>query len=592
MAAAQALFYSRTDLSRSQLVQLVAGVFPNAADLDRIEFGEEEGGTADRELAIPFLADMDEVVVDAAELRLAARELQQDVTGYSVTAISSGDDQGVVLALDTPARLAKVVLDAPDAPPPTAHLVVRSAQPRQGGGFSFGPPIFAHPPFALPSKLYDPVLGGLTVTPVSGKGLQVAFPATPGSGWLFQYATGNDPTTLTPIPFASSVRRVVIEAAPRGLTVLVAGRDGAPDTVLWSYANALLPDVGTQVVSFTPVAQKRLAAALAAVGAGAADVTLPVPLRFSSSSGGLVGIEARTLQAHYVVHPLGPAPTTVSLAGGWTPLDLSAPGLRPSGGELRIVAKHRGHVLNDGSPVPPVAAPSAGVRVDSGRWAAVAASFAPAAGAAPGSPLPLVAVRVPLEVTAPAEAALELRADAAGTPGAVLAPPVVRRLQPGGDPWVTFEPAEPLPLPAGTVPVWVSLRTTKGEVRWFAGPPGNARISADSGATWGEVDALLLPTAAPLVQLFHAVPDPPPAPAVQLQLGEESLGEIAFGEPHGRDPREFATATTDVPQPVLDALARGSGPGRVTTRVLVFSRAVVDLVVSTWSLDYDPAGAS
>jgi hypothetical protein len=584
MAVAEALFYPPSELSRSQLVQLVAGLLATSVDLDAIEFDDEAGGSADRELAIRFLPDMDEVVVDAAELRLAARPLQLEITRYTVKA-NPGGEQGIALVLDQPARLAKVVIDAPDPPLDKAHLVVRSAQ--QGG---FGPPIFADPPFSLGSPMYKPVLGGLTVTSVAGGGLQIELPSVQGSGWLLQYATGDDATSLQPQPFAPSVRRVVVDAAPRGLTLVVPGENGVPDTVLWSFANALLPDAGTQVVSFTPVAQKRLASALGAVGADAADVTLPVPLRFSASSPGKVGIEAKTLEAHYVVYPLGKAPTTVSLAGGWTPLALAAPALRPACGELRLAAKHKGRVLNDGSPVPPVAAPSAGIRVDLAHWAAAGASFAPAKGAAAGSLLPLVAVRVALEATAPAEVALEIRADAAGTPGEVHGPPVVRQLQAGADPWTTFELAQPLPLATGGAPVWVSLRTTKGEVRWYTGPPGTARISGDSGSTWGEADALLLPAAAPLVQLFHAVEEPLAPPSIQLQLGERALGELELTGPDGRDPHEFAGASTAVPQAVLDALANAQGDGRVTTEVLLFSRAVVDLVVSTLTLEYDPSG--
>jgi hypothetical protein len=63
---------------------------------------------------------------------------------------------------------------------------------------------------------------------------------------------------------------------------------------------------------------------------------------------------------------------------------------------------------------------------------------------------------------------------------------------------------------------------------------------------------------------------------------------MAGPDPH--DPHQFASASADVPAAVLDAIANASGSGRVTTRVLVFSRAVVDLVVPAFTLDYDPAG--
>jgi hypothetical protein len=589
---AQALFYPHA-LPRAQLLQLVAGILDETIDLDVVSFTGEHGGAENRELAIPFLPDMDEVVVDAAELQLTARKLELDASFHAST--GTGDEVGLIVWFDTPVRLAKVVIDAPTFNPPLTdlHVVVRSAEPKEGGGFTFGPPIFADPEFFLESPLYGPILGGLDATPVAGGRIQLRFArTTSGSGWLIQYATGTDATKLHPQAFSSTVRTVTVEAAMKNLTLSVPGDEATPDTVLWNYANALLPDVGRQVVSFTPVAQKQLAAALAAVGEAAENVTLPVALRFSAESGGKVAIESKTLSAHYRVRPLGESPTTVSLAGGWTPLHLLAPAARrPQGGKLHLVAKHLGRALNDGSPVPPVAPPSAGVRVDAGHWAAAAAPFAPLAGAAEASTLPLVAVRVPLHVAADAEAVLELRGDAAGAPGPVLAPPVVRQLEPGGESWVSFELATPLDHETGGAPLWVALHTTRGELHWFAAGSGTAKISADDGATWGEVDPLLLAAASPVVQLFHLLPQPPAAPVLQVQLGEAPIGTITLAGPDPADPQEFSTASATVPAALLDSIGLTTGAGRVPTDVLLFSRAVLDLTVATLDLDYNPHGA-
>ena len=596
--ATKALFYPRALLSKGQLVQLTLGTLGPLPDLDLdvVAFDAETGGSADRELAIGLLPDMDEVVVDAAELQFQARSFVQEIDGYSVTNGPAGADAGIVLALDTPAALQKVVIDTPaQVMRPTAGghtLVVRSAEPGPGG-FSFGPPIFAAPPFALPSPMYDPILGGMSVSAVAGNRTQLTFPGTTGSAWLIQLALGDEATKLSPVAFAPAVHSVTIDAAARDLTLVVPGSGGADDTLLWSNANALTPASGTQVATFTPVAQKQLSAALRAAGPG--DVTLPIALRFSASARGRIGITGRTLQAHYRVHPLAATPAQAALRGGWTPLALSIPAARrPARGALQLTARHLGRALNDASPVPPPALPSSGVRVDGGRTIAVPAAFAPRASQAAGDALGLVSVSVPLRALGDAEVGLELRADAGGGPGAILAPAVVRRLVAGVATWVAFDLDAELALATGGAPLWVSLRMTQGALHWFGDHAGegvgSARLSADGGQTWGDVDPLLAPPATPLVQLFHA--EPPSAPELALRIGDELLPPLTLTGPVPEDPTEFRLAATALGAPLLDALGAAPGSGRVARELLVFARAVIDVTIAGLTLDYDPPGGA
>jgi hypothetical protein len=597
---ASTLFYPRHAATQAMLAGLIRGSAAPDPDLDVVQFDAETGGSSDRDLAVPLLPDMDEVVVARAELQFAARRIEQSVTGYRVTA-SSGKDVGLVLSLDQPARIAKLVLAAPAITVPavippghTQRLVVRSAEPGKAGGVTFGPPVFAFPAFKLPSDLYGPVLGGLDVVTLQGGDVMLRFPDTLGSGWLIQYAYGSEATNLAPVAFTSSVHSVTIAAAMRGLSLTAVGETPARDTILWSSANALTPDGGVQVASFTPVAQKQLAAALAA----ADGVTLPMALRFTAQSGGRVAIAAKTLEATYRVYPLGRDPVKLALTGDWGTLALRAPAARrPQSGKLRLVARHLGRELNGGSPPPPLTPPAAGVRVAAGRRVAAVASLAPRAGDAPGAALELVAVSVALEPVGAAEVVLEVRADAAGAPGAAQGAPVVRQCAPGDPLWVSFELAAALALapPADGVPLWISLRTTKGEVRWFAGDGGTARASADDGQTWGEVDPLLMARTAPLVQLFHATGPPaqsPPPPLLELCIGAQPIGQIAFGGPAGSSSHEFANASTVVDGALLAALGTTTGAGRAATDVRVFSRAVVELTVAEMTLDYDPLGGS
>jgi hypothetical protein len=576
---ATALFYPRA-LVRTQLLQLVAGVLDDPS-LDVVQF-DVSGGSAERDLAIPFLPAMDEVVVSDASLELEARPLEvelpsSDYTVSKPTGVDAG--KGVIVRLKRPGRLTRLVVDdLALAPTVQAHVVVRSAEPNA----AVGPPIFAQPPFALESTMYGPVLGGLTATPVSGGKLQLTFPQTSGSGWLIQFATGDEATKLAALGYDGSVSSVRVAAAPTNLTLVVVGDGDGQDTTLWSYANALLPELGVQSIAFAPVAQKQLAAALAR----AADVTLPLQLRFHSDTGGKIGIRSKTLAAQYLVRPLGPDPVQRRLGGAWSTLRLDAPAARrPAKSELQLTARHLGRALNDGSPLPPTELPAAGVRVDRSSWAATAARFE----SADGGDLSLVAVQVPLEATAEAEVSLEVRASAAGAPAAPLGPPVVRQLDGGTRDWVEFELAQPLTLATGGDGYWASLRTTKGEVRWFASGAGAARVSIDQGETWGEVDPTLLDASAPLALLFHAVPPPFPPPQIALQLGASPAGEVTpAGPAPGDDPASFTLAAGALPPAVLDALARTSGTGRAPTDMLVFSRAACDLTVESLTLLYDP----
>ncbi len=426
------------------------------------------------------------------------------------------------------------------------------------------------------------------MTAADGGKLQLDFPATAGSAWLIQFASGDEATTLAALDFTSTIRSVRVAAGPTNLTLVVPGEDGADDTVLWSYANVLLPEVGDQDVVFAPVAQKQLAGALEKAVAG--DVTLPLPLRFHSDTGGKIGIRTKELAAEYLVRPLGPDPVQRPLGGAWSSLVLDAPaGRRPARSELQLTARHLGRALNDGSPLPPTTLPSAGVRVDPANWAATAVRFEAPGGTGAGEQLPLVAVQVPLEATAAAEVSLEVRSPAAGAPGAALGPPVVTQLEPGTRAWIEFRLSQPLPLATGGDGYWISLRTTQGAARWFAAGAGAGRVSVDGGETWGEVDPTLLEPAAPLALLFHAVPPPLPAPRLELQLGEAPAGELAPSEPAG-DPATFALPATALPAPVLDALGHTVGSGRVPTELLVFSRAACELTVESLTLLYDPAG--
>lgn len=595
------LFYP-VGLAPQQLLRVVLGlVDAETLGHDVISFDDEDGGTADRELAIPFLAGMDEVVVDAAELRLRAVSTEREIDGWSLIDRASGADAGTIVKLSVPGRLSSITLDKPSQwPGPNTdeqrlRVVVRPAEPN-GSGFELGPPIFATPSFGLPSPLYDPVLGGMGVTEVAGGRLRLAFPDVAGVAWLIQVARGDEATKLTALEQTTTIRAVTVSAATRELTLVVPSADGDPqgDVLLWSYPNAFLRDVGEQIVSFAPVAQKRLTAGL---GAGGEAPTLPIPLRFSSAAGGRFAVTRRTLTAHYEVRPLPPG-QKLRLGGSWIPLPLSAPaGRRPGSGAARAVVRHLGRELNAGSPTPPLALPASGVRVDAERWAASRLHVQPVAdpegalgpGAGAGEPVLLCSARVLVGAYEGAEVALELRADAAGSPGSLLGAPLVAQLAPGTSGWVELELPTPRPVEPG--PLWIALRTTRGELHWHAEGDGSARISIDRGETWGEVDPLLIAPAEPLAQLFQLVPTPLPRPRLVLQLGETLVASDLLAAAERSGPAEFVLELLELPAAVLDAIGATTGTARVDTVLSLFSTAVADLTLERVALSYDRFGA-
>ena len=593
--SAEALFYPAA-LSKVELLSLATRRNLEPV-VDVIEFADEAGGEIVRELAVPFIAGMDEVQVDEAQLRIRADPKRLDISAYEVQASSSpADDVGVIVALPKPARLLAVELvttfpssTAADVAHAHFRAVVRPAT-RTDTGFEFGPPIFAARDFPAPGPMFGRVLSGMGMRDLGGGRREITFGGVLGEAWLFQFAVGSEPTELRVVPYTASVARVTVDAAVRDLAITLAS-DAEP-IQLWSHPDLLLPDVGVQDVSFTPAAQTHLDARLAAAAAEVPPpVTLAVPLTFSSTSGGGVGVVTRTLNARYVVRPLGAEPTTLRLGGAPTPLPLRAPAARrpgQSGG--RLVAKHLGRELNDGSPEPPAERPGGGLRVDVERWVAARVAFEPLAGGSAGDVLSLASARAFVDTAGASELVLEIRSEVAGLPGPTVSTTVVRQLEAGFAGWLEFEPPAPVPAVAGAAPLWVCLRATRGEAHWFGdGIAGDVRLSTDRAATWSPVDPLLRPAGGLLVQLFHAVTNPS-TPRVRLVAGATTLAADLLAGATATGEAEFAVDALSLPGGVADRLAASHGEGTVVTELALTSRAVVDLTFDGLTLLYSPIG--
>jgi hypothetical protein len=227
--------------------------------------------------------------------------------------------------------------------------------------------------------------------------------------------------------------------------------------------------------------------------------------------------------------------------------------------------------------------------VDGERWAAARVVVEPVAGAPPGARIPVAAVSVLVEADAGAELAIELRPDLAGSPGPPLPAPLVHQFETLVRGWVELAPAEPLELLPG--PHWVTMRATRGVLRWFAAGSGSARVSVDRGETWGDVDPRLVASEAPVAQLYHALPALPaplPRPELTAQVGDVLVAADLLGGAVRTDAREFVLEQLELRAPVLDAIAARTGTGRVDTVLSLFSRSVAELVLEEAALTYEP----
>ena len=589
------LFYAR-GLNVTQLVQYALGVFEPPA-VDVVEFDDQDGGVVERELAVPFLRGMDSVVVENAKLQLRSKPREMEIDDYQVS--EPGGQPGIVVRLPRISRLLKIAIDftvPPEFAAQTVRIVVRNAQPQQTGGFTFSPPVYAAPDFDSPGPMFSKTLTGLSRTNTS-TGAVLSFPRPLGEAWLLQLATGDDAVKLTAMAVNPTVRYVRIDAVPQNLTLAIRLADESPQ--LWSHPQLFLPEAGVQDVDFSPLAQKRLSEVLKEADPTTA-VTLSLGLEFKSDSGGDVSIASRTLDARYHVDAIGADGQNRRLGGDWTPLDINAPAaLRPVKVAADITVRPTGRELNAASPEPPLDRPSRGLRLQQDTLVAGATTFtAPVAERLADSPL--VSARVYVSSRVASEVVLELRADAAGAPGAPVAPPVVRQFEPGFNGWAEFELESPWTPPAAQVDLWACVRTNLGEVLWYAAPgeeSGAGRlVSLDRGASWGAADEALALNGPLLVQLFHSVPDPQPEPTVRLHRGGSLLsGNVlrsGSNAPVRQGPREFVLQGASLPDAVSNLLASAQGSEKVTTAMSLFSRAVADLQITRLLLEYDPFQAS
>ncbi|MDX1655812.1 MAG: hypothetical protein R3310_11440 [Candidatus Competibacteraceae bacterium] len=582
-------FFYPADLAIGQLVRLIQGIATDEA-LDLVDFPEEMGGSANQQLAIPLLAGMDEIEVVEAQITLQAVTKELEIEDFQVT---NNGDSGAFLSLPTAARLKKVDLSyqlpsTVDAA--QVRLVVRAATPA-GSGFQAGVPLFSSPDFGKPGAMYEPVLGGMTLASFSGNRRVITLPGVLGSAWLIQLATGDEATKLQALAVTPTVNRVVLDAAPRNLSVVLMGSEG--EVLLWNNPQALLPAAGQQLISFTPLARRHLSASLKR--ATGSQMTLPIPLQFRSDSGGTIRITTSSLKSQYIVKPLGEAPTTLRLGGDLTSLELSAPALlTPSSSTMRLTARLHGRELNAASPASPLQPSVAGLRLVMERSLATAVQVAPLPGQAPGSLLELASARILIMAREDAELVLEVRGDVAGSPGPVAAPPEVRQVAKDFSGWLEFELTKPLEVVAGQAPLWLALRTNRGVVYWFcAGAgPGESRISSDRGESWGAPEPRLIAQGFLLAQLFHRVPDPQPVPVLRLQHGETVMMENLFSTPTRISAREFVLGSAGLPGAVHDFLAGRLGQGRVSSTFQLFSRSVLDLTVENLAIRYDPFQAA
>lgn len=593
-AGPQQAFLLPAHLSAALIEQVVAlAVDLTTVTHDSVTF-PEGGSDVDLELAVPFLPGMDEVVVNTAQLVLRASETELTIDRWH--AIPGPGGSGVFVIVDTPARLRRLVIDA-SAQPADSFPVIRSVTLDAAGTPKEGPPMFSGRTFHT-GAMFPDALAGLSVVTGTSKRMTLSVPPTQGQAWLVQFATGGSPADLTPSAGVPGVYTVTVAPAASDVTLVLRAPPGSaqPGLALWQHPGPLLTDTGDQTADFTPAAGQSLSAVLAALNASHDSAALSLPVRFHASTAGTLEVTRRALDVRYVSHPVS-TPLDLALDGGWVDLVLDAPSRRPDESTLRLSARHLGTAVNPGSGVPPARTPPGGLRVGAGRLVAGSVRWEqPASGGASAGPPELAVLRLlaaPVDAT---EVVCEVRADASGAPGAVVAGPLVAQLRADERVgWVSLPLPAPVPVTAPAT-LWVTVRTNLGELEWFA-LPGTERVlaSADGGDSWGDAEAHLGPRGGPAIQLMHVVDPGQQRPVLTVRVGDTDRGTIPLASvpgPSGGGSAEYAGPSPPaLPAAVLAAMvaaATAAGPDRTETTFSLWSADTLQVTVAELTCSYDP----
>jgi hypothetical protein len=250
---------------------------------------------------------------------------------------------------------------------------------------------------------------------------------------------------------------------------------------------------------------------------------------------------------------------------------------------MGLTARLLGRELNSASPEPSLAPAPRGLRVTVDRGAAGSTPFA--------GPHTLVSARVFASAVEATEALLELRADAAGAPGAPLGGPAVSQVRPDFRGWLEFDLPKPVPLESQTL--WLTIRVNKGGLFWFQGVAGQqVKVTADRGQTWAAPAEGLTASEGLLVQLFHASTEPFAPPVVRLERQGTTLAANLMSAPEQKGGSEFVKTTAELPGSLSNILAGTQGQGRVPVGLDVYSAQVLDLSIDDLTLYYDPFEAA
>jgi hypothetical protein len=406
----------------------------------------------------------------------------------------------------------------------------------------------------------------------------VTLPSVAGSAWLIQVAEGDKPDELTPRSLVPRIISVVLDSVPKDLAVTLVTDEG--EVALWSNPGLLMPSEGEQIVSFTPLAQRHLTAALKKAAPGAA--TLPVSLKFRTQSAGRVEITSKALTASYLARPFGADKHTVRMAGDRSALQFEVPaGLVPSAHSFRLTMRTAGRERDAASPETPPAPPVHGLHA---TQATRVAAGMPVAGQDP-----VAVARLYLAVPESAEAVVEFHADAAGSPGEVVGKPAVRQLAPASPAWIEFNLPSPVAVEGSKL--WLALRTNKGSALWFADPSaaGAPVISTDQGRTWGVPEAPLAAGANLMAQILLEAKHPgapQAAPVLRLERDGSVLNPNLLAQAVAGSGGEYSVPSAQFGTSALNAPAATTG--RVMKRLELASSSIADVTIEEFVLTYDP----
>jgi len=141
--------------------------------------------------------------------------------------------------------------------------------------------------------MFPATLAGMSRVSLGKNRFRLTLPSVLGDAWLIQLASGEKAVELKPLAASVTIRKVTLDSVPSNVSVVLV--TPTAEVPLWANPQMLLPSNDPEDITFTPLAQKELAAALKTTGDD--ELTLPLTLKFRSDTSGALAIVSKIVES-------------------------------------------------------------------------------------------------------------------------------------------------------------------------------------------------------------------------------------------------------------------------------------------------------